>query len=55
MIEIGRGDWYTKVETFSTMESTKEAFVLKNEVIAYEGEEEVFRKTWHKEIERDHM
>lgn len=54
-LEIGRGDWQTKVETLSTMSANKDFFILTNEIDAYEGEEKVFHKRWDTKVPRDHM
>ncbi len=52
-IEIGRGDWSTRVETYSLMSSDKHSFHLTNVLNAYEGIERVFTKTWTRKIPRD--
>ncbi len=52
-IEIGRGDWNTRIETYSLMSSDKQFFHLTNVLNAYEGTERVFTKTWTKKIPRD--
>jgi putative CocE/NonD family hydrolase len=51
--EIGRGDWKTRAVTKVTMTSTKEDFVLKAELDAYEGEERVYSNNWSQVIKRD--
>jgi hypothetical protein len=35
------------------MSADKDNFFIKNELIAFEGEEQVFSKTWTSEIPRD--
>jgi predicted acyl esterase len=52
-IEIGRGDWRTRVETSSTMSSDAESFHITNAVDAYEGSVRVFARTWDVTIPRD--
>ncbi|WP_157077328.1 CocE/NonD family hydrolase [Robertmurraya korlensis] len=52
-LHIGRGDWKTRLESLSTMSADKDKFFIKNELIAFEGEEQVFCKTWTSEIPRD--
>ncbi len=52
-IEIGRGEWNTRVETSSLMTSDQEHFYLTNVLNAYEGAVRVFAKTWTKKIRRD--
>ena len=51
--EIGRGNWRTRAVTKVTMTSTKEDFVLKAELDAYEGEERVYSNNWSQVIKRD--
>ena len=53
--EITRGDWHVRVETFSTMSSDAERFLVTNAIDAYEGEVRVASKRWVKEIPRDHV
>ena len=52
-IEISRGEWNTRVETYSLMTSDTEFFHLTNLLNAYEGTVRVFTKTWTKRIRRD--
>ena len=51
--EIGRGNWRTRAVTKVTMTLTKEDFVLKAELDAYEGEERVYSNNWSQVIKRD--
>jgi hypothetical protein len=51
--EIGRGDWKTRAVTKVTMTSTKEDFLLKAELDAYEGDERVYSNNWSQQIKRD--
>lgn len=52
-LHVGRGDWQTRLESVSIMSCDKENFYLTNELTAFEGEEQVFTKTWKTEIPRD--
>ncbi|WP_126425084.1 CocE/NonD family hydrolase [Brevibacillus marinus] len=54
-LNVGRGDWQTRLESVSTMSSDAAQFFITNELVAYEGEEQVFRKTWKHVIPRDHV
>lgn len=51
-IEIGRGDWNTRVETMSIMTSDKKHFHLTSVIDAYEGNTRVFNKSWSSPIDR---
>ncbi len=52
-LNVGRGDWQTRLESFSTMSADKNTFYIQNELHAFEGEKQVFSKTWTSEIPRD--
>ena len=52
-IEIGRGEWQTRVETNSSMTATADAFVVTNRLDAYEGDERVFSAARSTSIMRD--
>ncbi len=52
-IEISRGEWNTRIETYSLMTSDTESFHLTNVLDAYEGTVRIFTKTWTKKIPRD--
>ncbi|MCI0636720.1 MAG: CocE/NonD family hydrolase [Actinobacteria bacterium] len=52
-IELGRGDWRTRVETLSTMTADAGRFCVTNAVDAYEGDVRIFAKTWHFSVPRD--
>ncbi|QQE74958.1 CocE/NonD family hydrolase [Brevibacillus composti] len=54
-LHVGRGEWQTRLESVSTMSADAKQFYLKNELTAYEGETQVFTKTWTREIPRDHV
>jgi hypothetical protein len=48
-----RGSWRTRVETTMRMSGTREAFRLEASLAAFEGEDEVCRRTWDRTIPRD--
>ncbi|WP_205677303.1 CocE/NonD family hydrolase [Aquibacillus halophilus] len=52
-LKVGRGDWQTKLVSVSEMTSDESLFYLINTLTAYEGEQEIFHKTWKTEIPRD--
>jgi putative CocE/NonD family hydrolase len=53
MIEIGRGDWRTRVEARSAMTSDRDSFLVTSSLEAYEGSVRVFARTWTSTIPRD--
>jgi putative CocE/NonD family hydrolase len=54
-IELGRGDWQTRIETRSEVTADAISFRTTNELEAFEGETSVFSRTWSAEIPRDHV
>lgn len=52
-LDVGRGSWQTSLVTKSTMTADRDNYYLMNRVTAYEGDEEVFDRTWNAEIPRD--
>jgi hypothetical protein len=52
-IELSRGDWQTRVETSSVMTSDQDYFHLTNILDAYEGQVQVFTKSWTRKIRRE--
>lgn len=52
-LKVGRGDWQTRLESFSEMTCDETNFYLTNTLIAFENDKEVFRKTWKTDIPRD--
>jgi putative CocE/NonD family hydrolase len=52
-IAVGRAEWQTRVETVSTMTCRADAFLVANELEAFEGETLVFSRTWEAELPRD--
>jgi hypothetical protein len=54
-LAMSRGDWRIRIETQSRMTSTATHFRLEDTLTAYEGDEQVFERTWDREIPRDHV
>lgn len=52
-LTVGREDWQTKLITYSDMTSDEDTFYLINKMTAFYNEEEIFTKTWNKEIPRN--
>ena len=52
-LNVGRGDWQTRLESFSEMTSDENKFYLTNTLVAFENDTEVFQKTWKTDIQRD--
>ncbi|MBY7144381.1 CocE/NonD family hydrolase [Virgibacillus sp. NKC19-3] len=52
-LKVGRDDWQTKLKSFSEMTSDETTFYLTNNLVAFENDNEVFRKTWKTDIPRD--
>jgi len=52
-LTVSREGWDTKLLTNSEMTSDLKSFYLTNTMVALYNEEEIFRKTWKKEIPRD--
>lgn len=52
-LRVGRGEWRTRVETHTSMSATLDSFLVTNVVEAYEREERIFVRTWHRTIPRD--
>ena len=53
MSALGRGDWQTRVETDSRMSSTASEFLVDQKLTAYEGEQQVYERTWELRFPRD--
>lgn len=51
-IELRRGDWETRIQTYSLMTSDDKYFHLTNVLDAYEKEVRVFTRSWTKKIPR---
>lgn len=54
-LDVGRGEWQTRLESVSTMKADAERFFITNVLTAFEGEEQVFTKKWNSEIPRDFL
>jgi putative CocE/NonD family hydrolase len=52
---IARGDWSGRAEVSATMRSDAEAFHVTSELIAYEGDEQVFARRWEHRFPRDNV
>jgi predicted acyl esterase len=52
---ISRNEWQIRVETEMSLSSTRDAFLLKGAVRAFEGNKEVCRRDWDRRIPRDFM
>lgn len=50
-----RGAWHTRVVTRTVMTATPEAFRIRAEIDAYEGEHRVHCESWDETIVRDHV
>ncbi|CCE86257.1 Piso0_005925 [Millerozyma farinosa CBS 7064] len=49
---IPKDNWQVKLVTSSTMEADEKNFILKNSLVAFENEGEVFNKSWSSKIPR---
>ena len=52
-VTIDRDGWHVRLETQSALSCDATTFFLENEVVAFDGDDEVFRRTWYSEILRD--
>ena len=52
-VGIGRGDWQTRVHATDSLSATANTFDVETEVVAYETDAEVYRRTWRFTIPRD--
>lgn len=52
-IELGRGDWRTRVEATSSMCCDHDSFLVVNRVDAFEGPLRIFARTWTRRVPRD--
>jgi hypothetical protein len=52
-VAFSRGPWQARIETRSTLSSTRDAFHVTNLLEAFEGRRRVFARTWHSTIARD--
>lgn len=49
---LSRGDWQVRTEAVARMTATRDALRMTAEVVAYEGETEVHRKSWDETVPR---
>jgi putative CocE/NonD family hydrolase len=54
-VTIDREGWHVRVETQSALFADAEQFFLENEVVAFDGDREVFRRQWRTTIPRDQV
>jgi uncharacterized protein len=52
-VAIARGDWRTRIEAVSTMSADRDAFIVTNELDAFERDRRIFGRTWHARVPRD--
>ncbi len=52
---ISRGEWVTKTRSTVELSSTPEAFLIKESIRAWDGDQKIFDKAWDKTIARDLM
>jgi hypothetical protein len=50
---LGRGDWRTRVDTYSHMTSTATEFLVTQRLDGFEGDEQVYTRTWEMRFPRD--
>ena len=50
--ELSRGDWGVRTETVSHLSADKDCFHLSARVSAFEGENQVFERSWKKSTTR---
>jgi putative CocE/NonD family hydrolase len=53
--ELEREGWWSRIETRSTFHATRTDWVLEQELVVTDNEEEIFRKTWSHTQPRDLM
>jgi uncharacterized protein len=51
--DISRGDWVTRTRSTVELSSTPTQFLVKESMTAWEGEKQVFHKSWDNKIPRD--
>ena len=52
-VAMSRGDWAIRTRTRTVVTSTRNSFVLRAELDAFEGERRIFSRNWSSEIPRD--
>ena len=53
--EYGRGNWQTKTYTFTKITSDLHHFYMHAVLIAWEGDKQVFKRTWDEKFKRDYF
>ena len=53
-IEIGRGEWQTRLEVRTEMSADRDRFLVTGSLDAYEGDAKVFGRVDRAEVPRDH-
>lgn len=54
-IQLGRGAWQTSSQIRTVMSCTAADFQLESSVRAFEGDEQIFERSYHKTVGRDHV
>ncbi len=54
-MQVGRGDWRTRTETYTRQWADRDHFHVEAEMEAFEGDTRVFHRTWKRQIPRDNM
>ena len=52
-METARGDWRTRAESSGLMWADETHFHLEARLVAFEGDEQIFEKSWRERIPRD--
>ena len=50
---FGRGDWYMRVETRTTLTADQNTFFIQSELEAFEGDERIYHRNWNRAVPRD--
>jgi hypothetical protein len=50
--ELGRGDWQTRIETYTRHDATETHWIIWGLIEAFEGDKQVFRREWNEKVER---
>ena len=53
--EYGRGNWQTKTYTYTKITSDLHHFYMDAVLIAWEGDKQVFKRTWDKKFKRNYF
>lgn len=51
-MEMSRGDWSVRTETFSSLRATRTHWVVSGRIQAFEGSTMIFEKTWDEKVRR---